>query len=379
MATITGQTLTTNILSTQLPIEIGKEIRLLDPNIQALTVFTREAKSVEVGVPKFKWLEDEAKPRFDTTTAAVASTTTQIIPVAHGAYFQKWDLVLNTRTGELLRVDSVTGNELSVTRGIGSTAANLNENDELMLISTAQPEGDTSKTPRSLVPTQFENYTEIFREPFELSETAANANYQVTPNEWDRKQARAMVEHAKNIELANLFGRKSATTPGTAEVRTTGGALSFITTNQTDAGGSLSEAEFGSFLKSTLRYPGVSEDKILFASGTVLQALNKFPASKQVTQNNDKTYGMNVTRYEGPFGAVHTVWHKLLEGAKYDGYGIVIDMQMVAQRPYRNRDTRLLPNRQPNNQDAKLSEFLTEQGLEFGQQRAHGVLTGVTG
>jgi hypothetical protein len=379
MATITGQTSTTNILSTQLPVEIGSEIKLLDPNIQALTVFTREASTKEVGVPKFKWLEDEAKPRFDTTTAAVASTSTQEIPVAHGTYFQKWDLVLNTRTGELMRVDSVTGNTLSVTRGIGSTAANLNETDELMLISTAQPEGDTSKTPRSLVPTQFENYTEIFREPFELSETAANANYQVNPHEWDRKQQRSAVEHAKNIEYANLFGRKSATTPGTAEVRTTGGALSFITTNQTDAGGSLSESEFGSFLKSTMRFPGTSEDKIMFASGTVLQALNKFPSSKQVTSNNDKTYGMNVTRYEGPFGAIHTVWHKLLEGNKYDGYGIVIDMQQVSFRPFRNRDTKLLPNRQPNNQDAKLAEYLTEQGLEFGLQRAHGVLTGVTG
>jgi len=377
MATITGQTSTTNILSTQLPIEIGSEIKLLEPNWQALTIFSREGVSKPVGVPKYKWLEDEAKPRFDTTTAAVASTTTQEIPVAHGTYFQQWDLVLNTRTGELLRVDSVVGNTLNVTRAIGSTAANLNENDELMLISTAQPEGDTSKTPRSLVPTQFENFTEIFREPFELSETAANADYQVNPNEWDRKQQRAAVEHAKNIEYANLFGRKSSTTPGTAEVRTTGGALSFITTNQTDAGGTLSEAEFGAFLETVLRYG--SEDKLMFCSGTVLQALNKFPSSKQVTKNDEKTYGMNVTRYEGPFGAVHTVWHKLLDGAKYKGYGIVIDLQNVAHRPFKNRDTKLLPNRQPNNQDARLSEYLTEQGLEFTQQRSHGVLTGTTG
>jgi hypothetical protein len=377
MATVTGQTTTTNILSTQLPIEIGSEIRLLDPNIQALTVFTREAKTKNVGVPKFKWLEDEAKPRFDVTTAAVASTTTQTIPVAHGSYFQQWDLILNTRTGEYLRVDSVVGNELNTTRGIGSTAANLNETDELMIVGTAQPEGDTSKTPRSIVPTQFENYTEIFREPFELSETAANADYQVSPHEWDRKQARASVEHAKNIELANLFGRRSSTTPGTNEVRTTGGALSFITTNQTDAGGTLSEAEFGAFMETGLRYG--TEDKILFASGVVLQALNKFPASKQITKNDEHTYGMNVTRYEGPFGAIHTVWHKLLTGSKYGGYGILIDMTEVAFRPFNNRDTKLLMNRQPNNQDAKLAEFLTEQGLEFTQQRAHAVLSGVTG
>ena len=66
----------------------------------------------------------------------------------------------------------------------------MNENDELYLIATAQPENDTAKTPRSLVPTVVENYTQIFREPFELSETLANADFIVSPREWDRKQQR---------------------------------------------------------------------------------------------------------------------------------------------------------------------------------------------
>jgi Family of unknown function (DUF5309) len=379
MATIvTGQTTTTNVQSNQLAIEIGKEIRLLEPNWQALTIFTREARSTPTRATKFKWMEDEAKPRFDTTSGAVASTTSQEIPVTHGAYWQQWDLVLNTRTGEVMRVDSVAANTLSVTRGIGTTAANLNSGDELMLVGTAQPEGDTSKDARSLVPTVFENYTQISRTPFEISDTGANVSYQVTPAEWDRKQARAAVEHAKDIEAANLFGRKSATTPGSAETRTTAGALSFITTNQSDAGSStLTESLFGAFLTSVFRYG--STEKIGFASATVLNALNKFPASKQVTQNDETTYGMNVTKWTGPFGTIHTVWHRMLEGQKYGGYMIVIDMSEVAQRPLQGRDTKLLPNRQPNDQDGRKSEYLTEQGLEFGQQRTHGVLSGVTG
>jgi hypothetical protein len=52
------------------------------------------------------------------------------------------------------------------------------------------------------------------------------------------------MEHAKDIEYALLLGRKSLDTSGATELRTTGGALSFISTNQTDAGGDLSEAEF---------------------------------------------------------------------------------------------------------------------------------------
>lgn len=374
---VTGAATTSNVNSNQLAIEIGKEISLLEPNWQALTVFTREAKTEDTKAVKFKWMEDEAKPRFDALSAAVASTTLQEIPVIHGSYFQQWDQVKNTRTGEQFRVDSVVGNTLLVTRGIGTTAANMNENDELYLIGTAQPENDTSKVARSVVPVTFENSTQIFRTPYEASETAANVSYQVGPNEWDRKQQRAAVEQAKDIELAFLTGSKSSTFPGSAETRTTGGALSFITSNQMDAGGVLSESEFNTFMAGVFRYG--SEDKIAYMSSTAIQALGKFPSSKQVTKNDETTYGMNVTAYTGPFGTIHTVYHKMLEGQKYGGYMIVIDMKEVGYRPLSNRDTKLLVSRQPNDQDGKKNEYLTEAGLEFGQQRTHGVMSGITG
>ena len=38
----------------------------------------------------------------------------------------------------------------------------------------------------------------------------------------------------------------------------------------------------------------------------------------------------------------------------------------------------VLMNRQPNDQDGRKDEYLTEAGLQFGQQRTHGVLTGIT-
>lgn len=374
---ITGATTTGNVGANQMSIEIAKEISLLEPNWQALTVFTREVSVEDTTATHFKWQEDEAKPRFDALSAAVASTTEQAIPVVHGVYFQQWDLVLVTRTGEVIRVDSVVGNTLNVTRGIGSTAANMLENDELYLIGSAQPENDTSKVARSLVPVTFENITGIWRTPYELSETAANVAYQTSPSEWIRKQERAAVEHAKDRELSFLFGRKSSTFPGSAEVRTTGGALSFITSNQMDAGGILSESEFNAFMQSVFRYG--SEDKLSFMSGAAIQALGKFPASKQITTNDETTYGMNVTKYTGPFGTINTVYHKMLEGQKYGGYMITLDMRELKYRPLSNRDTKLEIDIQPRDQDGKKAEYKTEAGLQFGQQRTHGLVSGITG
>jgi hypothetical protein len=378
MATVTGAQTTTTILSNQLAIDIGKTISLLEPDAQVLTVLSRDAESRDTVATKFRWLEDESKARFDTTSAANATTTSLEVAVVHGTYFQQWDQVLNTRTGEQYRIDSVAGNTLTVTRGIGSTATAILEGDELYIIGTAQPENDTSKVARSKTPSLLENNTQIFRTPWEISGTAENVGYMVNPREWDRLERNAALEHAKDIELALLFGRKSATTPGSAEDRTTGGVLSFITSNQTDAGGTLSEAEFNAFMLQVMRYNSRKE-ALALCSGVGLSALNKFPASKQITKNEESSYGMNVTQYTSPFGTLKVVYHKLMEGAKYGGYIIVVDMEEVAYRPLTNRDTKIRPNIQPNDQDGRKDELLTECGLEFGQQRKHGLISGITG
>lgn len=379
MATVTGSMTTTNVLSDQLAIDIGEQISLLEPSSQPLSVFTRAAGKRATVRTKFAWLEEESKARFDTV-AVEAAAEAGTITASNGTYYQQWDQVINTRTGEQFRVDSVNENVLSVTRGIGSTKAIMLATDELYIIGSAQPENDTSKTARSSVPAKFENYTQIFRTPFEISGSLEASGFMVQPAEWPRQARIKGIEHAKDIELSLVLGRKSLTTPGATEDRTTGGVLSFITTNQTDAGGDLSEAEFNAFLAQVMRYG--SDSKLAMASQVGLLALNKFPASKQITKNDETTYGMNVSHYGGPFGSLNVVYHRLLEGQKYGGYIIVVDLEETTYRylanDTANRDTKVLPNRQPNDQDGTKSEYLSECGLEFGMQKKHGLLTGIT-
>jgi hypothetical protein len=299
-----------------------------------------------------------------------------------GVNVQQWDHLLNSRTGEVFRVDAVSTDNLTVTRGIGSTAAAMNAADELILIGTAQPENDTSKPARSDIPGKVSNNTQIFRTPFEISGSLQASAFQASPAEWPRQARNKGIEHAKDIEYAMLFGRKSATTPGATEVRTMGGILSFITSNQTDAGGDMSEAEWNAAMLSGFRFG--SQRKLLLASGVGVQSMNKFPASKQqITGSNATgTYGINFQYFTGPFGTVNVVYHRLLEGTKYGGILIGIDMDNVAYRYLANdevsRDTKVLPNRQPNDQDGRKDEYLSEVSLEVKQQRTHFVITGIT-
>jgi hypothetical protein len=381
MATVTGAMTTTSVASNQLAIDIGSTISLLEPDVQILAVFSRAAEKQRTVATKFKWLEDEAKARFDTVSEAVGGTTSTEIPVTHPTQFQQWDQILITRTGEQMRVNEVTSTKVLVTRAIGSTAAALNEGDEIYIIGSAQSENDTSKPARAKTPTTVENYTQIFRTPFEVSGTIQAVGWLVQPSEWNRLARNAGIEHAKDIELSLILGHKSATTPGATENRTTGGVLSFITSNQTSAGGVLSEAEFNAAMAQVMRYG--SPSKLAMGSSTAVSALNKFPASKQITRNDETTYGMNVTHYTSPFGSLNLTYHRLLEGTKYGGYLIIVDMEEVAYRYLANdtvnRDTKVLPNRQPNDQDGEKAEYLSECGLRFGLQRTHGVITEITG
>jgi hypothetical protein len=206
--------------------------------------------------------------------------------------------------------------------------------------------------------------------------------FQLSPSEWNRQQKMKGIEHALDIESAFIFGKRSSTTPGSAADRTTAGILAHITSNQTDAGGDLSEAEWNAFMAQAFTAGGGSATKLAVCSATAIGALNKFPASKQQTTNNEKTYGMDVTTFVSPFGSIKTVYHKLLRGTKYGGYMILADMDNVSYRFLANdelsRDTKLLTNRQPRDQDGRKDEFLSEVGCQVKLQETHAVLTGIT-
>jgi hypothetical protein len=385
MATVTGPMLTTNVLSDQLALDFGDNIAFLDPSSEPVHAPDAPRGQAATVATSYSHFEDRRKARFDTTSST-ATTTVQTIPVTTGAYYAQWDLWQNTRTGEVFRVDGVAGNSLTVTRNIApsgvGTGTAMNSGDELMLVGTAQPENDTSKPARADVPTKVTNNTQIFRTPFEASNTLRASRFQLAPSEWNRQEKMKGIEHALDLESAGLFGKKSTTTPGSAADRTTAGILAHITTNQTDAGGDLSEAEWNAFMAtvSPARRGLVAE--AVPGLATVVQALNKFPASKQQTRNDETTYGMDVTTYNSPFGTIKLIFHRLLRGTKYGGYGVAVDMDNVAYRYLENdemsRDTKLLPNRQPNDQDGRKDEFLTECGFQVKLQEAHGVLTGVT-
>lgn len=387
MATITGARGTGNILTDIRKVDMAEAVLELEPSAVPLTVLSAKLGAKPTVNPEYSWVEDKLEPRFDTINYASGyNTSATSIVVSNGAYFAQHDLVKNTRTGEVFRVTAVSTNTLTVVRGVGNsgTGVAINDADELLIIGSAQPEGDTSKSARSSNPTKVTNYTQIFRKPFESTETLRHSDTFTSPSDWARQSSHAGIEHAKDLEYAYWHGKKMEDTSGSHPRRTTGGAFSFITTNITDVGGTMTEAEFFNAFSGLFRY-GDKNAKVAFASRLAVDVLNGFPRGKlEVVQaDKDRTYGLNVMEYVSPHGTLSVITHDLFEGSKYGGYIGILDMSNVKKRYLANsegsRDTAILPNRQAPDADTQKSEYLTEAGLQFGLEKTHGAIVGITG
>jgi len=394
MAVITGQRQTGNVSSDQRVIDIAKPILLLEPDAAPLTVIT---KSIQNGGNvnscedyKFSWVEDEREVRFDAVNNGAGYTSEETtIKVDTSEIFYGSALVRVPRTGEILFVKEVEEGKIKVTRAFaGTSAAALVDNDPLFVIGAVAEEGSRSFAARSKNPTKIDNYCEIFKTSIEASGSWLSSGNQTTPHDWVHQHKKKNIEHLLDVEHAGLFGSPSTQTgSGGGRLSTTGGALYFLKENNQDAGGTLTEAEWESWVRSICRY---GNKKTVFASPLVLSVINNFAVGRlQVVQaDKDRTYGVSIMEYVSAHGTIKLVKHNLLEGAVWGGYAIAVDMQKAAPEyrylggnnaPKGGRDTKLLANRQENDRDGQKDEILTECGFAFKQTKTGGVLTGVTG
>ncbi len=190
MAIATGQRTTGNIASSQRKIDMHKEILLLEPDAGPLVQISKSMSRNRASDPLFSWHNDAAEQRFDAVNngAGYNSSATSIV-VDTGTAFAKHFLVYVPRTGELMQVDSVSTNTLTVDRGVGgSTAAALVDDDPLLIVGVAGEEGDASEAPRSENPTKVDNYTQIFKTSVQASATLLSSANESNPHDWRHQQ-----------------------------------------------------------------------------------------------------------------------------------------------------------------------------------------------
>jgi len=259
---------------------------------------------------------------------------------------------------------------------------------------TAHPEGDTSPTAISYDPSDYANYTQIFRDSLENTRTASKTRLRTGPHVAQAKKE-CLELHGIGMERAFFFNGPKYLTAGSngQPLRITAGLRGLITTNKIDfravtGMGSTTFAASAAVAATTyqwlmeqlevlFRYG--SPEKIGFCGSGVLLGLQKMltllPSTNVQLSAETWKYGFKVQTLVCPFGTLVLKHHPLFTQDASSRYDMtILDTKHIKYRYV--DDTKYLPNRQANDLDGEKSEFLTECGMELHFEKSHMILNG---
>jgi hypothetical protein len=382
---------TENVPASRRVRDVSKKIGYLDPDIAPLTLILQRMNSASCFNTKFEWIEKDLEPGWTAVNngAGYADNATSVV-VDNGAYVSIGDILNVPRTGEKMLVTNISTNTLTVSRGVGSTAAAaLVDNDDIQILGNAYQEGDTSGTEKSHAETYPYNYTQITRTPLAVTGSEmASENY--TGSDLDRLRAEKGIVHKMYLEKTALFGERNldtATNGTTGKPRRyTGGWLYYCgsASNIKDASGILTEPELETWTQDVFAHTSGGDSRLLFCSPLVISVLNQLAAGRIQVVPREKVFGLSLTQWITGHGTLTIIKHRLLEAGPTSGYGYsgeawAIDPSKMRMRYLRGRNTKLREDIQANDMDGVKDEYLTEAGWEVKNPLVHGRLKGVTG
>jgi hypothetical protein len=337
-----GYASSTAILANRKVIQMKDKIFLLEPSANPLTLFLQKLNRESVGAYKFEMLEDRATPlndRVNHATGYTADSGVTEINVDNGAYFQVDDIVICQRTGETMKVTSVSTNTVTLFRSWGTVAvAAMNDNEQLTILGSARAEFATANTSVATKLTTLNNFTQTFRDPFSVSRRLLKSEL-YGGNVLAYLHRARMIEHAKDIEISMLFGEKADSSGQSS----TGGLNEFISTNSTAFGGAIgSLEEVFSAAEGDFRYG--SSKKVMFAGFPVVSNISLLAEQSLRTVPAPKTFGIDVRSLVTPFGEYMIVPHKLMEGDTWKKQALIADLSNLGYRYVKDSDTQLRTN-----------------------------------
>jgi len=377
------------------PKDFRENILWFNPNGEApIFALTAKAGKRVVKDPEFAWwCEGNALVRLQTTaptyvagdtllTLASADPTATTLGANYGTatHLKPGDLLMvepavetATYAPEIVEVDNVLSDtQLTVKRGAaGSTAGAIGASSWLTLIGSSYAEGTGAPKAVSRNPIKFFNYTQIFKNTYELSGTADHTTVR-TGNPWSNDKKRKSYDHSRDIEMAILFGRRSEATGDNGKPkRTMGGLRTFIpAANTTIFGANPTIDAILNSLGMVFDFnTGAGDTRIMFVGNAAAMALGKiFNAATNVNINNTervKVYGIHFQELILPQGRLLIKTHPLMSRhGVYQNSAFVLDFDAIKWAPLEGRDTKTKDDVQADDEDVRRGFIQTEAGLE---------------
>jgi hypothetical protein len=369
-------------------------LKLNPRNNATLFTLTAMMKSERTTDPEFTWWEEPLFMFTFTLSADILAGTTTIPLVSGGLRLKPGDTLKMGATGEVIRVITVVS-DTSITveraRGAGGTPAGTaaavdtpvggsgTADPTIIYIGSAYREGAPRSVGTSSAPSKKYNYTQIFRDPVEITRTAQQSTAYRIGDPFAQDKQRTAHKHALGIERAFWFGSRYETLESAQPIRFTGGITDFIpAANIYDAGGALTMSELLGQFQNIFAYG--SGEKVAFGSirmMTLVSQLVGLQGQIQLEAGGTKEYGIDTRRIFTPAGTLRFIEHPAFSATPYLQNDLfVIDTENLRYRHL--QDTTYLKNRQDNGVDGKADEFLTEAGLEVQHGTTHYWLRNMT-
>lgn len=409
MAAIAGLRGTGDWATDERPKNFREYILWRNPNGTApLFALMAKVKKEAVDDAEFSWWDEPNDlVRLQVNGTGVNDTTSTLVTVdstdpSTSAPANNWGVASHLKPGDLLLVepsaDNATYNheivevtsvlsdtQFTISRGAaGTTAAAIANDSWLLLIGSAYAEGTAEPSAASRKPIKYYNYTQIFKDTYEVTKTAAGTRTRtgdVLVNERKRKS----FDHSRAIEMAVLFGQASETTGANGKPkRTMKGLRSFIPSQTTTilTNGYTMSSLLDAVAKVFDFESEAGDQRIVFAGNAALNYFNKLVAAQgsgaQVQFNGTaKQYGMSFNEYRVPQGSLYIKVHPLMNRhSLYKNSWFIVDFSALRYRPFKGRDTKFEDNIQTKGEDLIKGQWLTECGIEV---RGGGLTQGYIG
>ena len=397
MAGVAGLRGTGDFGADERPKNFREAILFLDPQGSSpITALTSKAKKKSVDDPEFSWWNETnvlirlqvngALISTDTTvTVDSADPTSSTLDINRGTAtnLKPGDLLMVepsadavSFTPEMLEVVSVISDTaFTVRRGVaGSSAAAIADNAFLLLMGSAYAEGGTAPRAVTRNPIKFNNYTQIFKDSYELTKTAEATRFR-TGDPWSNDKKRKLFDHYMKIEWSFMFGQKNETGSSAENgkpIRYMGGLRQQIPSTRTTVftgpvtftgvNNNMLDAVYKVFDFSS----PAGDTRMGFCGNAALNALNKVAATEENVRFNMnstiKVYGMEFREFIMPQGRLLIKTHPLLNqhGGIYSKSMFILDFASINYVYLKGRDTKTMDDVQAKDEDVRRGFYQTE-------------------
>ena len=369
--------------------DVSDIIGIVSPHETPLLDHLGDAKRAAMSTVH-EWIEDALLPNSGQINQSSFNPSPQAastITVDDASIFREGDLIRPGESGEVAMVVAVVSasDQIALVRGYGATtAATLTDDMKLTIIGNAALEGDVAPEARFTSRVRRSNFTQIFTAGIDVSGSMQASRAYGVADEVDYQKQERMRELLRDLENCVINGvAPTSDRQGSGTVRRSmNGILHSIQTNMFmpgmdaipdgDGAGTdqLNEAVLNAALKAIWEQSSGNIDTIV-VGGAQKRRINSFASGSRAYLPDDQVFSDMISVYESDFGVCRVIMSRW---APTDSV-LLLDSSRISVMPMQGRSFQYKPLAATG--DSISGQVLGEYTLEFKNENAHGVISGL--